>query len=176
MLEDRYAWISRRAHEIWEQEGYPNGRDQDHWSMAAAEREEFEHMSMDIVLARRSNDISPRPRTILIVDDEPLIRFATVDALEQAGYEVVEAGNADEALVLLGRKAVDVLFTDINMPGSMDGLQLVSRVRERSPKTRMVVTSGHVHLGRFDLASGVAFLPKPYQYDSLIKLLEELLA
>jgi CheY-like chemotaxis protein len=117
--------------------------------------------------------MSGKSRTVLVVDDEPMIRYATVDALEQAGYEVVEAGNADEALMLLKQKPVDVVFTDINMPGSMDGLGLVSHVREMAPATRVIVTSGHVRLGRFDLASGVAFLPKPYRYDALLTMLVE---
>ena len=80
--------------------------------------------------------------------------------------------NADEALALLERATVDAVFTDINMPGSMDGLGLVTRIRARSPQTRVIVTSAHVQLGRFDLASGVSFLSKPYDFDALLKMLE----
>ncbi|WFU11605.1 response regulator (plasmid) [Rhizobium sp. CB3090] len=110
-------------------------------------------------------------KSVLVVNDEPLVRFAAVDALEQAGFEVLEARNADEALILLNQRTVDAVFTDINMPGSMDGLALVSQIRALSPETRVVVTSGDVRLGNFDLASGVSFLPKPVPIQTLIKLL-----
>lgn len=84
---------------------------------------------------------------------------------------MLEAGSADEAMALLQSAEIDALFTDINMPGSVDGLVLVQRVRATAPQTRVIVTSGHVMLGAFDLASGVSFLPKPYSYEALIKML-----
>jgi CheY-like chemotaxis protein len=166
---DRYNWISRRAHEIWQQEGFPSGRDREHWSQAVAEREqlECEEASASDLTEGQWDEI----KSVLVVDDEPIIRFAAVDVLEHAGFEVWEAANADEALVLLNRRTIDAVFTDINMSGSMDGLGLVSRIRALSPKTRVVVTSGHVGFGSFDLASGVSFLPKPYQFEALINLL-----
>ncbi|WP_223217435.1 response regulator [Rhizobium cauense] len=108
---------------------------------------------------------------VLVVEDEPIIRYATVDALEEAGFDVLEAGNADEAFALLAGNAVDAVFTDVNMPGSTDGLGLSDRIRAISPTTRVIVTSGHVRLGRFDLASGVSFIPKPYTYEALIGML-----
>jgi CheY-like chemotaxis protein len=169
MDQDTYNWISRRAHEIWQKEGCPNGRDREHWSQAVAEMEEFARG----VGAASSVDANGQVEKVLVVDDEPLIRYATVDALEQAGFEVLEAGNADEALMLLQYNDVDVVFTDVNMPGSTDGLGLVTRVRARSPKTRVIVTSGHVRLGSFDLASGVSFIPKPYAYDTLVNILRK---
>ncbi|WP_019280167.1 response regulator [Rhizobium grahamii] len=106
-----------------------------------------------------------------MVDDEPLIRYAAVDALEAEGFDVLEAGSADEALVILQSNNVDAVFTDVNMPGSTDGLGLMSRVRERFPRTRVIVTSGHVRLGAFDLASGVSFIPKPYAHEALVSML-----
>jgi DNA-binding NtrC family response regulator len=106
------------------------------------------------------------------VDDEPLIRFATVDALEEAGFEVLEAGNADEALAVFEATQIDAVFTDVNMPGSTDGLGLMTRVRARAPQTRVIVTSGHVRLGAFDLASGVSFVPKPYDHSAIVDMLK----
>jgi CheY-like chemotaxis protein len=167
MEDGQYDWISRRAHQLWEDEGRPSGRDKEHWARAVAELEEEQRRSSDSIAARKGE-----PGVVLVVEDEPLIRFATVDALEDAGFEVLEAANADEALVLLGSTPVDAVFTDINLPGSLDGLGLAARVRTIYPRTRIVVTSGHVSLGAFDLASGVSFLPKPYAYASLIRLLE----
>jgi len=108
---------------------------------------------------------------VLVVDDEALIRFATVEALEDAGFEVFEAGNADEALVLLQGHGFDAVFTDVSMPGTTDGLGLTALVRARSPRTRVIVTSGHVRLGAFDLASGVSFIPNPDAYDAIVGML-----
>ena len=73
------------------------------------------------------------PRYVLVVEDEPIIRMNAVDMLEEAGFEVLEAANADTALRLLEARAdeIAVLFTDIHMPGSMDGMALVALVAER---------------------------------------------
>ncbi|SFB57047.1 Response regulator containing CheY-like receiver, AAA-type ATPase, and DNA-binding domains [Rhizobium sp. NFR07] len=169
MDHDEYNWISRRAHEIWQSEACPNGRDQEHWSQAVADWQargdtDPPHLGLDAT--------APPIRRVLVVDDEPLIRFATVDALEAAGFEVVEAGNADEAFILFEGTQIDAVFTDVNMPGSTDGLGLMNRIRSRSPGTRVIVTSGHVRLGAFDLASGVSFIPKPYNHDEIIDMLK----
>ncbi|MBZ7927280.1 response regulator (plasmid) [Ensifer adhaerens] len=163
MDQDAYNWISRRAHEIWQQEGCPDGRDREHWNQAVSER--------DLLSKTETTGSMPPIETVLVVEDDPLIRFATVDALEGVGLRVLEAGSADEAMALLQSAEIDALFTDINMPGSVDGLVLVQRVRATAPQTRVIVTSGHVMLGAFDLASGVSFLPKPYSYEALIKML-----
>ncbi|MDM9644819.1 response regulator [Rhizobium sp. S163] len=163
MQDDAYNWISVRAHEIWLSEGCPTGRDKEHWLQAVAERE------------KQPLGLSPpkdHVERVLVVDDEPLIRFATVEALEDAGFEVLEAGNADEALVVLQNNEVDAVFTDVNMPGTTDGLGLMAKVRARSPHTRVIVTSGHVRLGAFDLASGVSFMPKPYAHGALVAMLK----
>jgi len=65
-------------------------------------------------------------KKVLVVDDEPLIRYEAVDALEAEGFDVLEAGSADEALVILQSNHVDAVFTDVNMPGSTDGLGLMT--------------------------------------------------
>ena len=81
---------------------------------------------------------------ILVVEDELLIRMNAVEMIEEA-FEVVEAGNAEEAIVILeGRLDVAVVFTDIQMPGSMDGLKLAAVVRLRWPPIKIVATSGQI--------------------------------
>ena len=113
---------------------------------------------------------------ILVVEDELLIRMNAVEMIEEA-FEVVEAGNADEAIVILeGRVDVAVVFTDIQMPGSMDGLKLAAVVRLRWPPIKIVVTSGQVKIGVGDLPQGSRFLQKPYSPAEIMKTLRELIA
>ena len=113
---------------------------------------------------------------ILIVEDELLIRMNAVEMIEET-YEVVEAANADEAIAILERRLdITVLFTDIQMPGSMDGLKLAAAVRDRWPPILIVATSGHVKLGPGDLPQGGRFLPKPYSPAEIMKILRELIA
>jgi CheY-like chemotaxis protein len=113
---------------------------------------------------------------ILVVEDELLIRMNAVEMIEEA-FEVVEAGNADEAIVILeGRLDVAVVFTDIQMPGSMDGLKLAAVVRLRWPPIKIVATSGQVKIGVGDLPQGSRFLQKPYSPAEIMKTLRELIA
>jgi len=113
---------------------------------------------------------------ILVVEDELLIRMNAVEMIEEA-FEVVEAGNADEAIVILeGRLDVAVVFTDIQMPGSMDGLKLAAVVQLRWPPIKIVATSGQVKIGVGDLPQGSRFLQKPYSPAEIMKTLRELIA
>jgi CheY-like chemotaxis protein len=105
---------------------------------------------------------SRRP-VVLIVEDELLLRMNAVEMIEAAGFEAIEAGNADEAIgVLESRRDITVVFTDIQMPGSMDGLKLARAVRGRWPPIKIVATSGRVNVGETDLPDGGRFLSKPY--------------
>lgn len=114
---------------------------------------------------------------ILIVEDELLIRMNAVDMVERAGFDVVEAANADEAIAILeGRLDITVVFTDIQMPGSMDGLKLAAAVRNRWPPLRIVATSGRVKLGPGDLPEGGRFVQKPYSPAEITNILRELIA
>ena len=98
---------------------------------------------------------------ILIVDDETLIRLAAVQIAEDEGF--VEAANADEAIEILeGRDDIRVIFTDIHMPGSMDGLKLARAVRDRWPPIKIIVTSGREYPKMSDIPEGGRFFPKPY--------------
>jgi two-component system, response regulator PdtaR len=100
---------------------------------------------------------------VLIVEDEPLVRIGAVNLIEDAGFEVIEAANADEAIGILEcRSDVRVVFTDIHMPGSMDGLKLAHAVRNRWPPIRIIVTSGRELIAEQVLPEGGRFFAKPY--------------
>jgi two-component system, response regulator PdtaR len=100
---------------------------------------------------------------ILIVEDEFLIRVATAEAIRDAGFEVVEAAHADAAITILeSRSDIRVVFTDIHMPGSMDGAKLAHAIRNRWPPVRIIATSGRVALETLDLPAGSLLFPKPY--------------
>src|SRR6478735_5148045 len=114
---------------------------------------------------------------VLIVEDEFLLRMDAVDMIAAAGFEAVEAANADQAIKILeARRDITVVFTDIQMPGSMDGLKLARAVRGRWPPIKIVATSGLVDVGEKDLPEGGRFLAKPYQPKELTDVLRELMA
>src|ERR1700761_7617841 len=117
---------------------------------------------------------SPRP-VVLIVGDEFLFGMNATDIVADAGFEVVEAANADQAIEILeARRDITVIFTDIQMPGSMDGLKLARAVRGRWPPIKIIATSGHVGVVERDLPEGGRFLPKPYSPAQVTGVLREL--
>jgi len=119
---------------------------------------------------------SKRP-VVLIVEDEFLLRMDAADMVREAGFEVVEAANADQAIEILEtRRDITVVFTDVQMPGSMDGLKLARAVRGRWPPIKIVATSGHVDVAEADLPEGGRFLPKPYNPTQVTGLLREAIA
>jgi CheY-like chemotaxis protein len=102
-------------------------------------------------------------KRVLVVEDEALLLITIADDLRAAGFVVLEAGNADAALRLLeSTGSIDVLFTDVDMPGTLDGLALAVAVHDRWPAARIIVTSGHVSLKDSDLPAGGRFVSKPY--------------
>jgi CheY-like chemotaxis protein len=112
---------------------------------------------------------------VLIVEDEFLIRMDAIDMVRAAGFDVLEASNADEAIAILeDRLDVTVVFTDIQMPGSMDGLKLAAAIRGRWPPIKIVATSGMTEVSREDLPSGSQFIPKPYSPREVVAALREL--
>lgn len=112
---------------------------------------------------------------ILIVEDDLLIRLDSAETIESAGFEVVQAANADEAIAILtARPDIHVVFTDIQMPGSMDGLKLARFVRDRWPPIKIAATSGLVPVEDDDLPAGSVFLPKPYGGAQIIAALRQL--
>jgi two-component system, response regulator PdtaR len=95
---------------------------------------------------------------VLVIEDDFLLRMDAVDIVRTAGYLVVEAGNADEAIAILElRPDIHVVFTDVQIPGSMDGLKLAKFVKDRWPPIKIVATSGRVNVRKDDLPEGVIF-------------------
>jgi CheY-like chemotaxis protein len=118
-----------------------------------------------------------RRPVVLVVEDEFLLRMDAADMIGEAGFDVIEASHADEAIAILeASPVIHVVFTDVQMPGSMDGLMLARFVRGRWPPIKIVATSGFVKLNDNDLPEGSRFLPKPYRQQHLVATLRELTA
>jgi len=114
---------------------------------------------------------------ILVVDDEPLLRIFAVDFLTDAGFMVYEASSADEALEVLGsRPDIFAVFTDIQMPGSLDGLGLVRRIRESWPGIFAIVVSGQQAPRNGELPDDVPFLTKPYLPETVVTMIRQKLS
>ena len=114
------------------------------------------------------------PHTILVVEDEVLIRLMLADDLIQAGFQVIQAANAEDALKILQSSVkIDLVLTDIQMPGSLDGLDLARRVRARWPGLKTLILSAQ-HAGPARSAAD-AFLSKPYRVAELIDCVNQLL-
>ena len=106
-------------------------------------------------------------QTVLVVEDEPIIRLISLIELEDAGFITIEAKDADEAIAILEkRQDIDFIFTDVNMPGSMDGAKLAAAVRDRWPPVHIIVTSGRVKPAR--MPAEAIFIPKPYKLRNVI--------
>lgn len=107
----------------------------------------------------------PRRQAVLVVEDEPLLRLMALDLVEDAGFQPVEARNADEAIAILeGRTDIHIVFTDVDMPGSMDGLRLAAAIRDRWPPIEIIITSGHIRLDDSSIPANTVFFPKPYDH------------
>lgn len=118
-----------------------------------------------------------RPIVVLVVDDEPLVRMLGVDVLEDAGFAVVEAGDAAEALdKLRSHPDVRVLFTDVNMPGELNGLELARLVHERRPDIRLLIASGQVRPRPEELPEDGQFVPKPWVPGEIVERIRGMLA
>lgn len=118
-------------------------------------------------------DPSSRPY-VLVVEDEFFSRFHAVNLVEAAGYRAIEAANADEAIAILeARKDIRIVFTDIDMPGSMDGLKLAHAVRHRWPPIELILTSGHFDVPESDIPKGGVFFSKPYRDDEIVSALQK---
>jgi CheY-like chemotaxis protein len=115
--------------------------------------------------------------TILVVEDEAFTRMVAIDTIHDMGAQSFEAGDACEALHLLEEHPqVTVLFTDINMPGEMDGLALAEQVHMLRPDIEMVLTSGARIPAANEMPDDSSFLPKPYAAGQLVSLLKEKIA
>jgi CheY-like chemotaxis protein len=113
---------------------------------------------------------------ILVVEDNELLRLHAADLLEEHGFGVVEAENADAALKLLEtRDDVRLLFTDIQMPGSCDGMDLAREVHARWPSILLVITSGQIKPAQAEIPDDGHFIGKPYRANDLLSEMNDML-
>ena len=115
------------------------------------------------------------PIYVLVVEDDIFCRLHAVAVVEDAGYVAIEAVNADQAITILeARKDIRIVFTDIDMPGSMDGLKLAHAIRKRWPPIELILTSGHFNIRNADVPERGRFFPKPYRDEEIISALRHL--
>ena len=110
---------------------------------------------------------------ILVVEDDPLVREMAVDVLTEEGFEVIEASNGEQALRHCAEHAADLLFTDIRLPGSVDGWDIAERCRDGNPQIPVVYASGHSPVRARPVSGGV-WLQKPYRPEHLVETLRSL--
>jgi CheY-like chemotaxis protein len=116
------------------------------------------------------------PSVVLVVEDEMLLRMRAVDMVEDAGFTAVEAVDADEAVAILeSRSDIALLFTDIQMPGSMDGLRLAHAVHERWPPIKIILVSGQLKLANIDIPADSRFFGKPLEARKMIAEMQNMI-
>src|SRR5438105_12392580 len=121
-------------------------------------------------------DHSSAPAVVLVVEDEMLLRMRAVDMVEDAGFTSVEAVNADEAVAILeSRSDIALLLTDIQMPGSMDGLKLAHAVHERWPPIRIILVSGQLRPASIDIPADSRFFGKPLEAKEMIAEMQDMI-
>ena len=117
----------------------------------------------------------PTKITVLVVEDEALLRMNTVDELTDQGLEVMEAANAKDAIAIFrSGQRVECLFTDVDMPGDVDGLELAALVKDAFPPIEVIVTSGHRNVTQDDLPLQGIFVGKPYSLEVVGDLIRRL--
>jgi CheY-like chemotaxis protein len=121
-----------------------------------------------------SEHLPPAPPVILLVEDDVLLRWVTADSLRESGFAVIEAANSAEAVRVMEATPVDALFSDMNMPGRMNGLALAQWVHQRRFNTKIILTSD-VQKPLGDAEKFASFLPKPYADDQVEHLLRSVL-
>jgi CheY-like chemotaxis protein len=119
----------------------------------------------------------PNQSVILVVEDDPIIRMGALELVVEAGFEAIEAGNADEAIrILETRSDIHLVFTDVGMPGTMDGIKLAHYIRRRWPLVRLIVASGKAIVEQSHLPAGARFFPKPYSETTIVGAMIALLS
>lgn len=117
------------------------------------------------------------PTTVLVVEDELLIRMDVVNQLQTEGFQTLEAGTGQEALhEMEGDRQIDIVFTDVDMPGNVNGIVLAHKVREKWPSVGIIVTSGQAVISVGALPAGARFFSKPYEMKAIFAIIQELLA
>ena len=115
--------------------------------------------------------------TVLVVEDEPLLRMDAVDMVEDAGFDCIAAANAGQAMQLLeARSDIGIILSDISMPPGMNGTELVAIVRDRWPPIKIILLSGQFALGEIDLPEGGMFFRKPYRSEAVVAAMNQLVA
>lgn len=118
-----------------------------------------------------------RKAVILIVEDNAVIRMGAVDLVVHAGYEALEASNAEDAIRLLeARTDIVLVFTDVGMPGTMDGIKLAHYIRNRWPPVKLIVASGRSIVEQSRLPEGTHFFPKPYNDGTIVEQIRRMLS
>ncbi|WP_407977115.1 response regulator [Brucella pseudogrignonensis] len=113
---------------------------------------------------------TPQPKTILVVEDEPVLRLVAVGDIEDAGMIALEASNGSQALeILAAQPAIDFLFTDIDMPGAVDGVALATIVQRRYPSIKVILVSGLSTTPQMMLDAPVSFYAKPYDMAHILQ-------
>src|SRR6476659_3488362 len=122
------------------------------------------------------SSIQPDPvANVLVVEDEMVLRLRAVDIVEDAGFNAVEAVNADEAMAILeSRDDISLLFTDIQMPGSMDGLKLAHAAHRRWPHIKIILVSGQIAVTDADKPDDSRFFPKPLEIQQMVLEIQEM--
>ncbi|KPH06225.1 response regulator (plasmid) [Rhizobium acidisoli] len=115
-------------------------------------------------------------RTVLIVEDDLLIRMVLADTLAEEGYDVIEAGNVLEAVAVLGRRKIDAVITDVDMPGGLSGLDLARMISSSDMKVPVIITSGGSIVRPEELPSDAVFMPKPYGMNAISAMVGEMTA
>jgi two-component system, response regulator PdtaR len=114
---------------------------------------------------------------VLVVENHPIVRMTLLDVVHEAGFEALEAGSAIEALqVLQARPDVHLVFTDAEVPGTMDGMELVHYIRSRWPPVKLIVVSGKREIGPGELPHGAKFFPVPYRETSIAEAMADMLS
>jgi two-component system, response regulator PdtaR len=120
--------------------------------------------------------MNSKPCAVLVVEDEAILRLHAIDIVEEAGFTAIEAKNSDEAIAILeARSDITLLFTDVHMPGSIDGVKLAHAVRNRWPPVKIVVVSGHKQVNEDELPEGSRFFSKPFEAEKMIAELRTLI-
>jgi CheY-like chemotaxis protein len=118
-----------------------------------------------------------RKPVVLVVEDEPIVRMGALDFVSAAGFEALEASSADEAIrILEARSDIHLVFTDVGMPGTMDGVKLAHYIAGRWPPVKLVVASGNVVVEQSQLPAGAKFFRKPYRHSVIVEALMEMLS
>jgi CheY-like chemotaxis protein len=119
----------------------------------------------------------PKQPVILVVEDDPIIRMGALQFVAAAGFEAIEASDADEAIrILEARSDIHLVFTDVGMPGTMDGIRLAHYIRRRWPPVKLIVASGKAVVDESHLPAGARFFPKPYSDSTIVGAMMSMLS